>query len=181
MSNSPISVIHVSREFGLQKSTVFKVVRRLGVDTFKQRSPDHGGQAAAFITATDYEILKPELEAICSKPLVQKHSDDSDSFGVGEFYVIQLEPSQDPGRFKVGFGTPAADRLRDHRCSAPFAEIVRTWPCKRRWEQTAIDCVTVDCEQLHTEVFRAPDNDLDQVLKRCDEFFATMPDANNVA
>jgi hypothetical protein len=104
-------------------------------------------------------------------------SNDSDGddlrVGSGVFYLIQLEPDHDPGRFKVGFAANISERLRAHRCSAPFAIVAKKWPCKRLWESTAIDCVTADCEQLHTEVFRY--NDLDSVIAKCNQFFAIMP------
>ena len=87
--------------------------------------------------------------------------------------MIQLEPDHDPGRFKVGFAANINERLRAHRCSDPFAEILKTWACRRTWERTAIDCVTATCEQVHTEVFRT--ESLDDVKARCDAFFDIMP------
>jgi hypothetical protein len=45
--------------------------------------------------------------------------------------------------------------LRQLRCSAPYIQVMKTWPCRRLWEKTAIECVTEGCERLHTEVFRA--------------------------
>lgn len=68
----------------------------------------------------------------------------------------------------------AADRLRALRCSAPFAKVVGTWPCKELWGKTAIDCVTADCEKLHTEIFRT--DALDEVAAKCQQFFALMPE-----
>jgi hypothetical protein len=89
------------------------------------------------------------------------------------FYLIQLEPDFDPGRFKIGFAASLPERLRHLRCSAPFAAVLKTWPCRRLWEKTAIDCVSAGCERLHTEVFRTAS--LDEVVGRCDGFFAIMP------
>jgi len=92
---------------------------------------------------------------------------------LGVFYVVQLEPDHDPGRFKVGFASNMAERLRAHRCSAPFSKVLKTWPCRSLWEKTAIDCVCVGCEKLHTEVFRI--DSIDKVITKCDEFLALMP------
>jgi hypothetical protein len=92
---------------------------------------------------------------------------------IGWFYLIELEPEHDPGRFKIGFTTDPEGRLRHHRCSAPFAKYRKTWPCKRLWERTAIDCLTADTDKLHTEVFRTVS--IDRVLERGDCFFALMP------
>ena len=92
---------------------------------------------------------------------------------VGFFYMIQLEPDHDPGRLKVGFTMDLDGRLQKHRCAAPFAQYLKSWPCKRVWERAAIDCVTNGCERLHTEVFRAAS--LDQLATRAQTFFSTMP------
>ncbi|NJR52122.1 MAG: hypothetical protein HC780_23645 [Leptolyngbyaceae cyanobacterium CSU_1_3] len=87
--------------------------------------------------------------------------------------MIQLEPEFDPGRFKVGFAANMSERLRHLRCSAPFAVVMRTWPCRRLWEKTAIESVSDSCERLHTEVFRA--SSTDEIIVRCERFFAVMP------
>jgi hypothetical protein len=72
-------------------------------------------------------------------------------YDIGVFYLLSLEPEHDPTRFKVGFASNLNERFRQHRCSAPFAKVVKIWPCRRLWEKTAIECVTDGCEQLHTE------------------------------
>ncbi len=76
-------------------------------------------------------------------------------------------------RVKLGFTTDLDGRLRKHRCSAPFAQCLKTWPCLRRWERAAIDSVTDGLEQLHTEVFRA--GSVEHVIVSADRFFAVMP------
>ena len=91
----------------------------------------------------------------------------------GVFYLLLLEPDHDPGRFKVGFAVSLPERLRQLRCSAPFATVVGSWPCKSLWEKTAIECASCGCERLHTEVFRTVA--LETVIERCNQFFALMP------
>jgi hypothetical protein len=51
--------------------------------------------------------------------------------------------------------------------------VLRSWVCKSLWEKTAIDCVTVGCDRLHTEVFRTAL--IDNVISRCERFFELMP------
>jgi hypothetical protein len=74
---------------------------------------------------------------------------------------------------KVGFTMDLESRLQKHRCSAPFSQYLKTWPCKRIWERAAIDCVTEACEKLHTEVYRT--NALEQLGIRAEAFFSLMP------
>lgn len=159
---------------GYAKQAVFKVLARLGIETFKERSANHNGQAIAYISFDDFQLLQV---AIASRQGCANTDTDLDAdpleLDFGVFYLIQLEPEHDPGRFKVGFATNINERLRSHKCSAPFAIVLKTWPCKRLWERTAIDCSTGDCDQLHTEVFRT--SDLASVIAKCDGFFSIMP------
>ena len=74
---------------------------------------------------------------------------------------------------KVGFTVELDGRLQKHRCSAPFATYLRTWPCRRTWERAAVDGSTEGCEQLHTEVFRT--SDMKFVIARAERFFDLMP------
>lgn len=177
MDDKLISVRDVAQRHGKRKQTVFKVLKRLGIRTTKHRNESSRNQLIAYIDIRELDRLSNALTAI---------DDRSDSSGnqasrvesgfspeIGEFYVIQLEPELDAGRFKVGFAAGMAERLRQLRCSAPFARVIRTWPCRRLWERTVIDASTVGCERLHTEVFRT--RSLDDVLARCENFFSAMP------
>lgn len=128
-----------------------------------------GNQVVAVVTPVEAAAIRDEVYRYRNSRLRPEGWDAAAvstfiSDDVGVFYVVQLEPEHDPTRFKAGFTTEMDGRLRKHRCSAPFALVLQTWPCKRTWERAAIDSTTVGCEQLHTEVFRAPD--LDTVVAR---------------
>ena len=165
-----ISVIDVAKQVDKSKQTVFKVLKRLGIESQKMRGPDSRGQLISYITKEESRLVIAEMQHIrrnvpdSSEPVIPE---------VGVFYIVQLEPDHDPGRYKVGFASNMAERLRSHRCSAPFAIVLKTWPCRLMWERTAIDCACDGCERLHTEVFRI--DSIDKVIKKCDEFFSLMP------
>lgn len=176
MADNLISVRDIASQHGKRKQTVFKVLKRLGVETTKQRSSAGANQLIAYVTVEDYRRISVELDAISARDV----STDGSAAEVvtaesGVFYLVQLEPDLDPGRFKLGFAVGMAERLRHLRCSAPFASVVRTWPCRRVWERTAIESVSDGCEKLHTEVFRT--SSIDDVVIRCESFFAVMPRA----
>jgi hypothetical protein len=169
MSNELISVKDVAKNLGKQKQHIFKILSRLGVDSVKQKSSDARGQRVAYITTNEYERIKEYLSW---------SADDSNDSPIqmdigGVFYLIQLEPKHDPGRFKIGFATNIEERVRTHKTTAPFSKVLKTWPCKLLWEKTAIECVSQGCERIHTEVFRI--ESIDEVLSRCEEFFKIMP------
>ena len=174
MDENLISVIDAATQLGTRKQQVFKIIKRLGLSTTKQRSSSHKNQVISYITRDDLDLIIRHLAA--AKPENEGGGEASSTFQVdrGVFYLIQLEPEHDPGRLKVGFASNLPERLRDHRCSAPFATVVGTWPCRLLWERTAVDCVTQSCERIHTEVYRT--GDISQVENRGDRFFALMPD-----
>ena len=179
MEGEWLSVIDIALHHGYLRATVFRTLKRLGIETRKERSSSNAGQAIAYIKQEDYQRLVARL-AVTTK----RESDEDDGEGeeqwsveFGVFYLIRLEPEIDPGRFKVGFAASMPERLRQLRCSAPFATVVQTWPCRRLWEKTAIDSVAAGCERLHTEVFRAAS--LDEIVARCHRFFAVMPPLDN--
>lgn len=172
-----IPVVDVARQLGKHKATVFKVMKRLGIAGVKRRSTSLGNQVVVCITQAEAAWIGTELAAFRqaggSSTEAASPGDGPSSAELGVFYLVQLEPVYDPGRFKIGFAASMSDRLRALRCSAPFAVVVRTWECRRVWERTVIDCVTEGCERLHTEVFRT--DSLDCVINRCIRFFAVMP------
>jgi hypothetical protein len=169
MSSELIAVLEVAKSLGKRKQHVFKLLKRLGIVSKLERSRSARGQKIAYITVDDFELLRRETaigdDASCESGV------QPDTGGV--FYLIQLEPQHDPGRFKVGFATNIGERTRAHRTAAPYAKVLKTWPCRLLWEKTAIDCVCQGCEKLHTEVFRT--DSIDEVMRRCEEFFKQMP------
>ena len=173
MGDNIISVIDAARQLGLHKQTTFKILKRLGIQPLKQQGAERGhkGQLISYIRQEEFAALRLEVES--------RMPDQTENGGaelgpdVGVFYLIRLEPDHDAGRFKLGFTGNMAERLRHLRCSAPFAVVVKSWPCKQLWERTAIDCATCSCERLHTEVFRI--DDLRTVAAKCDAFFEIMP------
>jgi hypothetical protein len=171
MDEELISVLDLSRQLGKRKQTVFKILKRLGIETRKQRSSKAPRQLIAYVTLEESRRVADEMRATAAPDHEPRADALLDEQGV--FYLLLLEPDNDPGRFKVGFAESLPERIRSLKCSAPFLRIVKSWPCKKLWERTAIDCVTAGCERLHTEVFRAAE--IDQVTRRCEGFFGLMP------
>ncbi len=175
MDGEWLSVIDIGKHHGFRRTTVFKIINKLGIEVRKERSSANAGQAIAYVSQEDYQRIVARLPVRTTLPNGDEDDGDEEQWSVesGVFYLIQLEPEFDPNRFKVGFAANMPERLRQLRCSAPFATVIRTWPCRRLWEKTAIDSVTAGCERLHTEVFRA--TSLEEVAARCERFFAVMP------
>ncbi len=152
MSDDLISVIDLANQYGKRKQSIFKILKRLGIEAKKLQGTNNRGQIIAYITNEEARLVVDDLTS--GKSLTELDNENEGSVPEallaeqGVFYLLQLEPHHDPGRLKVGFATSLSERLRKHRCSAPLTTVVRTWPCKRLWEQTAIDCVAEGCESV---------------------------------
>jgi len=151
--------------------------KRLGIEPTKRRGANNRGQIIAYITREEARVVVGTLRPVTASS--ESSGEDSPSTPEvllaeqGVFYLLLLEPKTDAGRFKVGFATNLPERLRQLRCSAPFTVVIATWPCKRLWERTAIECVTEGCERIHTEVFRTIS--IESLRQKCEQFFALMP------
>ena len=166
-------------ELGIYKQTVFKIAKRLGIQPVKRLDAARGNQLIALVSEADAAAIRDGYAQGRRSGAEENSEIPEFAPDEGWFYLIQLEPEHDPGRFKVGFTTDLDGRLRHHRCSAPFSTYLKTWPCKRLWERAAIDCLTAGAEQLHTEVFRAAS--LRKVLETGDRLYAIMPPVAPVA
>ncbi len=171
MDDEIISVIDAAKNLDRHKAYIFKILGRLGIDTVKEKNSAARGQKIAYITTDDYKKVKDYLSKTERESDQTSLTQQPDVSGV--FYLIQLEPEHDPGRFKLGFATNIEERLRSHKTAAPFSKVLRVWPCKILWEKTAIDCASQGCTRLHTEVFRT--ESINEVQSRCEQFFKLMP------
>lgn len=173
MDSQRVPVIQLADELQVRKQTIFKIIRRLGIRHQRRRDPERGNQLVATLAAEEAALVRGELARSATSSTESGPDSISAEADAGFFYLIELEPEHDPGRFKVGFTIDLDERLRKHRCSAPFARYRRTWTCRRTWERAAMDCTTGGCERLHTEVFRTMN--LGTVIARADRFFELMP------
>ncbi len=165
-----IALLDLADELSVRKQWLFKIVKRLGISLTARREAARGGQKVATVVPADAERIRREVAAARQRDSGRTPSTNDE---VGYFYVVQLEPEHDPGRFKLGFTLDLDYRLAKHRTAAPFAEYKQTWPCHRTWERAAIDCVAHGADPVRSEVYRA--SSLDEVLRRADAFFAVMP------
>jgi len=168
MNEDLISIVQIAEELNQNKAFIFKLVDRFGIEKTMQKSSLSRGQKIAYISHDDFSKIKEYVQV---KTNLDNKPEEVSASGV--FYLIQLEPEHDSGRFKLGFASNLEERLRAHKTAAPFSKVLNSWPCKLLWEKTAIESVTQGCERLHTEVFRS--TSLQEVEERCDAFFSIMP------
>ena len=170
MSDGYISLKQLAGELGMDRSHARRYVLNLGVTPVKRRTPESGGQLTLTVSAQEAEFIRHTREEQgfldSQKPVANE---------TGFFYAIQLVPELAPGRIKLGFADGVELRLAQHRTSAPTARLLKSWPCRRAWERTAIDALSaLGGALVLNEVceFEA----IDELLQRGDEFFRLLPD-----
>ncbi len=170
MSDDYVSLKELAAELGIDRSHARKYVLNLGLTPVKRRTPDSGGQPALTVSAAEADFVRRtrgEQGFLGSGSAVKTEA--------GFFYAIQLVPDLDPKRVKLGFADNVETRLSQHRTSAPTATLLKSWPCKRSWERTAIDALAaVGGRLILNEVFEF--SNVEAVLQRADELFALLPD-----
>src|SRR4051812_40297737 len=123
MDDDLISFIDVASYHGKRRQTIFKILKRLRIEPVKRRNQSSKNQLVAYITQDDFRRVSVELQELANRADGEQgegeESDDFISAEAGVFYLIQLEPECDPGRFKVGFAASLPERLRVFRCVAP--------------------------------------------------------------
>jgi len=62
MAENYISVIDVAKEVDKAKQTVFKVLKRLDIESQKMRGPDSHGQLIAYIMQEEFTLIKAEIQ-----------------------------------------------------------------------------------------------------------------------
>ena len=91
----------------------------------------------------------------------------------GYFYLIQLIPEVLPKRIKIGYTDNLDQRLSEHRTAAPTCKLIKSWECKRSWDQAVMDSITREnCEHVLNEVY---EGDIDSFIQRGNDFFNNMP------
>lgn len=169
MKDAYISIKHLAEKLGMDRSHARRYVLKLGVKPQKRRTADSGSQLTLTVTEEEAAtILKHRQDqgfTAEGKPVESE---------TGVFYVIQLVPELDPKRIKLGFAIDLNDRLTQHRTAAPTAKVLTSWPCRRAWEMTVMDCLSsVACRHILNEVFEC--SALDELVTKGNALFGMLP------
>lgn len=163
-----VPIRQIADELGVHKDYALRLVRRraaaLGL------APHRGRRNALFLSREDADRLARDYQPRRSGSGAAENSAPR-SFGY--FYIIWLHPDDLPSRLKIGYTDNLEVRLSDHRTAAPTLRLVKSWPCKRTWEEAAKASITREgCRCVGGEVF---DGDVRVFVKREDAFFSIMP------
>ena len=147
---------------------VDKMKDELGISPVKRKTNTSSGSLLNCLNLDDSNLFINYFET------KDKPAEESFQYSrFGYFYLIQLIPEFDPNRVKIGFADNVTKRLQEHKTSSPTAKLVKSWACKRSWDQAAMDSITKDnCKLIMSEVY---EGDIKEFIKRGVDFFNVMP------
>lgn len=176
MSEKLVTIKELESEFGIDRSNVRKYVLAHGFEFTKIRTPESRGQLTLALSLEDAEAVR-QIRA--REGFKGKTFSPVSLNGEGVFYLIQVVPDLASNRVKLGFTTNIEARMASHRTAAPTAKIINIWPCKKQWEQAALDSITrLGCKEISSEVFEC--DDLSEMIGRAVDFFQVMPHVGEV-
>ncbi|MBT4087841.1 MAG: hypothetical protein HOE30_05040, partial [Deltaproteobacteria bacterium] len=163
----------IANELGVSIDTIRRNVlsnkEELKIDPKKQKTPSSKGALVACLSSEDAEKL---IRFYKTKGTTKSKLNSNRNYGF--FYLIQLIPEFQPNRVKIGFADDVDKRFKEHQTSSPTAKLLGYWPCKRVWDQAAMDSLTrTGCKLVLNEVY---EGDIQGFIDRAEEFFGMMPD-----
>jgi hypothetical protein len=68
MTTEMISVVDIALELGKHKQSIFKIIKRLGIEISKRRDLASKNQFVAYVTYADYQRIKEEISSRVRNP-----------------------------------------------------------------------------------------------------------------
>ena len=165
-----VSIRKVAEELGVGVRHAQRLVQRRA--RALEITPHYGRRRALSLSREDADRLIADYHPTRVSPAAHAGM----PAGVGYFYLIQTHPDELANRVKLGYTDNLQTRLADHRTNAPTLKLLKSWPCKRTWEDAAKDSITRDESRpiggSRSEVFDGP---VQGFLQRAEAFFALMP------
>ena len=163
-------------ENGVGIDTIRRNAKKLELEITRRKTPSSKGSLVNCLSREDADKLKSffdqrqnyEFDSGASDISVQRY---------GYFYLIQLVPEALPNRVKIGYTDNLEQRLNEHRTAAPTSTLLKSWECKRSWDQAAMDSITREnCKKVLNEVY---EGEIDGFIERGDQFFNHMPNSTD--
>ena len=166
----------IADENGIGIDTVRRNAKKLGLEITRRKTASSRGSLLNCLSRPDADSIKAFFD---SKQSYENSTDSSDITiqRYGYFYLIQLVPEALPNRVKIGYTDNLEQRISEHRTAAPTCKLVKSWECKRSWDQAVMDSITrEDCDHVLNEVY---EGNIESFIRRGDEFFENMPTSNS--
>ena len=165
-----------AEENGVGIDTIRRNAKKLDLEITRRKTPSSRGTLVNCLSREDADKLKAffdkkknyEFTPGVSDVTVQRY---------GYFYLIQLVPEAIQNRVKIGYTDNLEQRVSEHKTSAPTLKLLKSWECKRSWDQAAMDSITREnCKKVLNEVY---EGEIKGFIERGDQFFSHMPNSSD--
>ena len=172
-----IRFIDLAKKLGVGIDTIRRTVAKLGDDLGIVVQRESHSSRAQCLSVDDADKLIRYFEERDKHVAATSPGETSASYSnYGYFYIVQLLPELFSERVKIGYTDNLETRLREHQTAAPTARYLKSWECKRSWEQAVADRITrKDYKLVMNEVY---EGNLELLVQRADELFCLMPNHN---
>lgn len=174
--NQYLTFQDIADEIGISIDTVRRNSKKLKLEITRRKTPKSRGTLVNCLSREDADKLKAFFDQ-------RKNYDFEPSAGdvsvqrYGYFYLIQLVPEALPDRVKIGYTDNLKQRMSEYKTVAPTSKLIKSWECKRSWDQAAMDSITrSNCKYVLNEVY---EGNIDGFIERGDQFFNNMPKSND--
>jgi hypothetical protein len=167
-----VSIKEVASELGVNKDYALRLAKKRATEL--NLKLHYGKRNALSMSREDADRLinnyRPRVSAAAA-------TNDTGRFtGIGNFYIIQPHPEDLPTHLKIGYTDNLDMRQLDHVTNAPTLKLLKSWPCKRTWEEAAKASITRQgCRRFGGERSEVFDGDIQGFTDRAEAFFALMP------
>jgi hypothetical protein len=172
METEGVPLPMLAKQLGMHRTNLPKYVRNRGFKIFPIRTREAGNQETMAVSNADAEAI---IELRKREGYLGRAKTNREHInGHGLFYAIQIYPTLEPGRVKLGFTHDIHQRLASYRTLCPEARVLETWHCEATWELAAIASITrTKCQRIGQELYLC--DDINLVIQRGHDFFAIMP------
>jgi len=173
-----VPLMEIAETLGVDPTTIRRLIKKygdeLGITVERVKSKSRNGRWVDCLSIDDRNRLIDFYESRAKNE--ESSSEDLSPQRFGVFYIIQLIPEALPNRVKIGYTDDLNKRLNEHRTAAPTAKVIGSWPCKRSWDQAAMDSIAREnCKLVMNEVY---EGDVEGFIHRANNFFSQMPNSN---
>ena len=159
-----IFVNSLANDLSMNKGNLFKLLKKLKIETSSLRSAKHGQQMLSTITREDASKVISYRTGFFKEP-------DSKSPVI---YLVQLLPDLSPNRVKIGFTSDMASRIRDFKTTCPDLTVIKTWQCPKHALEPGIVALIITSEDrpISDEVYQL--SSLEDTMRRAEEDFKLL-------
>jgi hypothetical protein len=172
-----IRFIDLAKKLGVDIDTIRRTVAELGDDLGIVVQPESHPSRAQCLSVDDADKLIRYFEERDKHVAATSPGETSASYSNYGFFTLSYSyPSFFLSELRLDTLIISKRDYANTKLRPPTARYLKSWECKRSWEQAVADSITrKDCKLVMNEVY---EGNLELLVQRADELFRLMPNNN---